>query len=259
MYTYGYLREATMAHCDLEEEELQAMNVLKRLHIFANEAMHAVCAVKPKYTYFTFKVVKEYRPIIEQIINNEIVYREASEEELPFIYHDYTDIKLADEIATREYYTNRNIFLVNEPIAIKNNFIAFTNKQSFVIEQGSKFDSEKFVNGDWTTNVAEVLRPVKYGKELVFGDNNTIIALVEGTYKVPYKAVWHLFTSAMPDQEKLDIPVDILNCLPLYMASIILQIDYAQKAQIKRSEFELALTRVTNTDNMPVNRITPSF
>ena len=51
------------------------------------------------------------------------------------------------------------------------------------------------------------------------------------------------------------MPADIVLCIPLYIASICLQIDNAQRAAIKRNEFELALSRCTSTDFMPVRRI----
>ena len=254
MFTYGYLREAVMAHCDLEEDELQAMNVLKRLHIFANEAMQAICACKPKYKYFKFKVVEKYRPILEDIVENQIVYREASDEEMAHLER----YNVADAIARKEYYESQNIYLMNEPIKVGADFISFTNKQSFVKKYENKFKPETFVN-DWTVNIQEALSPVRYNKDLTFADNNIIICHVPGEYQVPYKAVWYRFTSAMSDNTDLDMPIDILNCLPLYIASVVLQIDYAQKAQIKRSEFEMALSRINVTDNMPVNRIIPSF
>jgi hypothetical protein len=300
MYTYGYLREAVMAHCDLEEDELQAMNVLKRLHIFANEAMQAVCACKPKYKYFKIKAVEKYRPIGKKIINNKIVYfdyfdaihtnylgkvtniQEAIDKYTPIekyvgtvvfdnISNQYwivneiatnnykwEKINLADDVATKEYYTKNNIYELNTNIRMPDDFISFTNKQTFK-RTVNKFNPENFIYDNWTTNEAERLEPVNYNKDIMFSDNNSVMCLKEGEYLVPYKCVWYLFTSALPDTEEIDMPIDILNCLPLYIASVVLQIDYAQKAQIKRSEFELALSRVSVTDNMPVNRIKPSF
>ena len=45
MYTYGYIREATMAHIDVEQEA-QAMKIQERYHIFANEAMQGYMWLK---------------------------------------------------------------------------------------------------------------------------------------------------------------------------------------------------------------------
>ena len=112
MYTYGYLREAVIAHCDLEEEELQAMNVLKRLHIFANEAMQAVCACKPKYKYFKIKAVKKYRPLIREIINHVITYTE-----LPDSINELGTFATIDEASTHypanKKYVNMYVFITS--------------------------------------------------------------------------------------------------------------------------------------------------
>ncbi len=42
-FSYGYLKEAVTAHLDLEEDELEAMNINQRFHIFANEAIQSIC------------------------------------------------------------------------------------------------------------------------------------------------------------------------------------------------------------------------
>jgi hypothetical protein len=296
MYTYGYLREAVMAHCDLEEDELQAMNVLKRLHIYANEAMQAICACKPNYKYFKVNIVNKYKPIAKLIINNETVYKdyyetisnstgsidkineaaidekyenkvlfEKSSETYWILVRNngtlnWQKIILADELITNKYYKDRNVYLINEEIKMPDEFIAFTNKQTFIVKRHERFNYEDFVNGrDWTTNEAERLEPVNYNKDIMFVGQNKIMCFKVGEFMIPYKCTWLNFSDNLADTDILDIPVDILNCLPLYIASEVLQIDYAQKAQIKRSEFEMALSRIVVTNNMPVNRIKPSF
>ena len=80
-----------------------------------------------------------------------------------------------------------------------------------------------------------------------------------GEYLIPVKEFWFVFKSNMADNEEIDMPVDILLTIPLYIASICLQIDDMQRAQIKRTEFELALSRCTNTDFMDLNSIKQSW
>ena len=64
MFTYGYIREATMAHLDIDETEAEDMKLLSRFHIFANEAMQAICASKPMYQYIDVTVVEKFDPIV---------------------------------------------------------------------------------------------------------------------------------------------------------------------------------------------------
>lgn len=261
MYTYGYIREATMAHLDIDESEALAMNILKRFHIFANEAIQAISAVKPAYKYFRVNIVNNYTPVIETIdINGSISYREATEEELKHL----EDYDVADEIATAEYYTSKNIYLVSTDLSMPEDFLSFTNKQSFKKYEKPKFNPEEFVNGliselNWQTNEEIVFMPVDYNKDLSFIGNTKIRFNTTGEYLVPYKALWYIFKSGLSDYEELNMPLDVLTCIPLYIASQALQIDYTQKAQIKRSEFEMALARVNNTNNMPVNKIRTNY
>ena len=53
--------------------------------------------------------------------------------------------------------------------------------------------------------------------------------------------------------ESIDMPSDILLTIPLYIASVCLQIDNIQKAQLLRQEFEIALARCTSGDFMTLN------
>ena len=106
-YTYGYIREAVQAHIDLDEQETQAMKLQERYHIFANEAMQAICAVKPKYDYFKVKIVKDL---------------------------DTVDVE-------------NNIYLVDTEIKMPDDFIAFAEKQLWAFVVNKSFDSELFIKG----------------------------------------------------------------------------------------------------------------
>ena len=106
-YTYGYIREAVQAHIDLDEQETQAMHLQERYHIFANEAMQAICAVKPKYDYFKVKIVKD----LDEVDNE------------------------------------NNIYLINTEIRMPDDFIAFAEKQMWAFVVNKPFDYELFVKG----------------------------------------------------------------------------------------------------------------
>ena len=57
MYTWGYLKDSILSKLDLEEEEAENMNYLKRFIFYANEAMTQICSsVMPKRTYFEVEI-----------------------------------------------------------------------------------------------------------------------------------------------------------------------------------------------------------
>lgn len=267
MYTYGYLREATIAHCDITESEAQDMNLLNKLPIWANEGMQAICGTKPNYKYFEPKIVKEYEPVIE-IYNKDgsITHQFATEEQKYFFQHhdemtkDEILIKLCkDDVEIEKYNNSQNIYLVHKPIKLPEDYIAFAQKQSFKKHVRTFNELDDYIIRDWQDNMCDdYWEPTKKNDYMIVAER-TIVFNNTGEYKIPYKAVWYRFASGMSDHDEIDMPLDIFMCLSLYIASEALQVDYAQKAQIKRSEFEMALARVTVTDKMAANKIGPIF
>ena len=211
MLTYGYIREATQAHMDLDEQEIQAMNLHARYHIFANEAMMAICAVKPKYEYFKITITET---------------------------------------------------MLNTPIKMPEDFIAFANKQAWAFVVSNAYDPKVFIGGDQDLVPQEHsgTSRIRATKEMfVYAGSNTLIFGKVGEYWIPYKGTWFRFKSGIGDEDVIDMPIDILLTIPLYIASVCLQIDHTQKAAAKRAEFELALSRVTNPDFMQPKQITPTY
>jgi hypothetical protein len=76
-----------------------------------------------------------------------------------------------------------------------------------------------------------------------------------GRYLIPAKFMWYRFDSGISDGTEIDMPSDIFLTIPLYIASVCHQIDNIQKGQLMRQEFELALSRCTAGDFMPLNKL----
>lgn len=277
MYTYGYLREATMAHIDLEEQEAQDMNLLKKFPIWANEAMQAICGTKPNFKYFEPKIVKEYEPVVEVYKDDgSIEHRFANDDEKYFfnnkIWRDEEENEVPEEdrrpgptfcidaLEIEKYNNSQNVYLVNTPVLLPEDYIAFAYKQAFRKEtRYNKLEDYLTSIYDWQDNMCDDYWGPAGKNDYMISAARTLRFNKTGEYKIPYKAVWYRFTSAMSDHDEIDMPVDIFNCIPLYVASEALQIDYAQKAQIKRSEFEMALARVTIDNYLPTKQIRPIF
>jgi len=254
MLTYGYIREATQAHLDLDEQETQAMNLQARYHIFANEAMMAICAVKPKYDYFKVNIVEEYTPIIN-LGNN--AFRVATTEEIEYLVHGLARPNFADTADTTKWYEDQHIYLIGNAVRMPSDFLAFANKQAwaFVVYDNN---SENFVNGEVITSSTPT-RVVATKTMFMYTGINTVTFQQEAEFWIPYKGLWFQFRSGIGDDDPIDMPMDILATIPLYVAAQCLQMDHAQKANAKRAEFELALARVSNTDFLAGKYITPSF
>lgn len=176
-----------MAHLDLDEAEANAMNLQSRFYIFANDAMMAACAGKPKFEYLEVTIVNK-----------------------------------------------------GDIVTMPANFITFADKRAFVTRDGQE-----------TT--------ARSGIDYQYGSANSLMFLKPGSYKIPMKTIWHFFQSNTGDSEVIDMPVDIALTLPIYIAAICLEMDNYEKANLKRAEFELALSRCTSTDFMPNNSVPSSW
>jgi len=281
MYTYGYLREATIAHIDLDEEEVQAMNLANRLHIFCNDAMQIICGGKPKYTYFRAKVVRHYETLVRERIGDNWNVRVINEEEEYYLKHgewrepeDPSEPTLPvpmflDQVDTDLWYEKRGIYRLNKQIKMPQDFIAFAaTKQAWIWEIPDRMTErrdffEGFVTGTLSGPRAGGLTPVRRRtnpeKDFAYSGSNQLVFMTEGTFLVPYKAIWFRFISGIADTQEIDMPIDIFTCIPLCVAAKCLEIDHAQKAQLKMAQFERALAAVTATDMMELKEIRASF
>lgn len=81
---------------------------------------------------------------------------------------------------------------------------------------------------------------------------NEIIPFSEGIYNISYNARWIDFVKmtsiGISDDDELEIPTDVLECLPSYIASQCMKVDDDYKASVFRNEFEMLLARMDDTN-----------
>ena len=74
-YTWGYLKDVSLAKLDLSEGEANAQNLLSRFPFYANEAMTQICSsVKPKYTFAKFVIGKDQVGQLQDMPNDFISF-----------------------------------------------------------------------------------------------------------------------------------------------------------------------------------------
>lgn len=94
----------------------------------------------------------------------------------------------------------------------------------------------------------------RYYEEELFSDDFSYIGYNQvrfnhtGKFYISYNARWIVFTEHMSDEVVLNVPTDVLECLPSYIASQCYKVDDEVKAQIFRNEFEMLLSRIDDTD-----------
>lgn len=260
MFTYGYIREATMAHLDIDEEEAQAMKLLERFHIYANEAMQAICGSKPMYKYFEAKVVSKYAPLVRDgatvrlATKAEIAMRDRGEED--------PDIAFLNDVQVKKYWHEKGVYEVYEKISMEDTFIAYAFKQAWkIVEHKPTVDQilEAEAFNKPVPKSTFTRERIDVNNEFSYISQNQLKFYKPGQYLIPGKYLWYRFESGIPDDQEIDMPSDIFLTIPLYIASICMQIDTPQKANIKRNEFEMALARCTSTDFMELPQIKGSW
>ncbi len=256
MFTYGYIREATMAHLDIDETEAQAMGLLSRFHIYANEAMQAICASKPMYQYLDITVVEKFAPLI---VVDGANFLPATKEQIEWDVDEKgpAPFKFATREQTEDYYHKKNIYEMFEKVVMTDTFIAFADKQCYKLTWRKPTVEEQLEAEAFGYKITQgVIREgAVVDLDFSYLSKNTLKFYKPGRYLIPAKFMWHRFDSGVADEEELDMPSDILLTIPLYIAAICLQIDNTQKAQLMRQEFEIALSRCTATDFLTLNEI----
>lgn len=183
MYTWGYIKNATLAKLDLEESEANTMNLLNRFIYYANECIVQISStVKPKHTFFEVTV-------------------------------DDTNVDTLIKMPT--------------------DFIAFGDDVNYIICH------DDLINKN--------VRRVATDEDFEYVGTNQIVFHTVGRYLISYDALW-IFLSNQSDNDVLEIPVDIIVCIPSYIASQCMKVDNEERATIMRNEFEVMLARVNDTN-----------
>ena len=182
MYTWGYLKDVTLAKLDLTENEATVQNLLSRFPFYANEVITQVCsAIKPKYTFAKFEI-------------------------------DFDKVGIAQ--------------------TMPDDFISFGDDVCYELVNNGKFLEKHQI----------------FDVDFEYYGYNQVIFKHPGNFYISYNARWYTFTKAIDDNEKIEIPNDILDCIPSYIVSQCYKIDDEYKAQVFRNEYELMLSRIDATN-----------
>lgn len=183
MYTWGYLKDVSLAKLDLDELEASEQNLLSRFPFFANEVITQISStIKPKHTYAEFVITKE----------------------------DLFKLK-----------------------TMPSDFIAFDADVNTIVEVDA-------FNDRWFRQCSD--------EDFVYKGNNQLMFFKEGTYTISYKARWFIFDKDLDNDYVFDIPTDILECIPSYIAHQCYKVDDETKSAIFRNEYEIFLSRVDDTN-----------
>ena len=220
MYTYGYIKNAILTKLNLTEKEALEQNLIDTFIYNINECLSQIAStIKPNFVTKEIIVYADEIPIPEN---------------LKFIDGEPVEVRLEKEEGLKEYLSNKAI--VGQLFEMPEDFIAFSGVPRFQEEKcGTYLPSEEIHD------------------EVIHMDRKKVVFLKPGIYQITYDGWWPEFNDEMQDNLELDIPADVVICIPSYVASQIWKIDDERKANIFRNEFEMFFSRINNSDYRGVN------
>ena len=226
MITWGYIKQATLAKMDLSVDAAVDQGLIEKMPFYANEALTEITSsIKAKRAYADFKVAdrNEVLNCISQTYGQDAMY---------FVLDHSCELSTATEAQCNALKVYEQYVYVGDTIKMPDDFVAWSDDTNWkVVKDCSGHDT------------LEPLKDTEFAQR-----GNKLIFMKPCICKIAYFAKWFFFTPTTQDDAELDIPDDILVCLPSYIASQLFKIDDEQKSSIYRNEYEMALARINEND-----------
>lgn len=234
MRTWGYLKAAALAKLDLstDDRDNQVLTLVSRFYIYANEVITQVSSLyKPKYAYFIVGVFSDDKERWKYYAQRyTLLGYNSTPNTIP--------AKTPPAEHTTEYLEQYNKFWYFYENAKPGYEIVFP--KDFVSFGG---DANYYTKGcSGTVNLDQLPDSL-----FVYYGSKSFVPFANGEYSMSYNARWIEFEDTPDDWLELDIPDDILDCIPSYIASQCYKVDDEIKAQTYRNEYELMLARINDT------------
>lgn len=228
MYTWGYVKEATLAKMDMSANQAIDLGLVNKMPYYANEALTQITSgIKPKIKYIEFKV-KDCGKVMEYIKRELLPY-----DDLKFLVEQPCDKSTMNDVQLKALELYNSYRYIGQLVKMPDDYIAWSDEPVYKV-------SNDFMYNERVKEVSD--------KDFTTVGYKSILFKKEGIYRFPYKAKWFMFTPTTNDDVELDIPDDIVECLPSYIASQLFKIDDEQKSSIYRNEFEMMVARIDENE-----------
>ena len=226
MITWGYIKQATLAKMDLSVDAAVDQGLIEKMPFYANEALTEITsAIKAKRAYADFKVA-DRDAVLKYIVQT------YGQDAMYFVLDHSCDLSTATEAQRNALKVYEQYVYVGDTIKMPDDFVAWSDDTNWkVVKDCSGHDT------------LEPLKDTEFAQR-----GNKLIFMKPCICKIAYFAKWFFFTPTTQDDVELDVPDDILVCLPSYIVSQLFKIDDEQKSSIYRNEYEMALARINEND-----------
>lgn len=138
-------------------------------------------------------------------------------------------------------YTFENFVIDKTDVGVKqtmpDDFVSFGDDVCYMLEEIREHNGE--------TRLIKV--PI-HDDDYEYLGYNQVVFKHPGNYFISYNARWYTFDKSLSDDELIDVPDDILDSIPSYIASQCYKIDDEYKASVFRNEYEIMLSRIDNSN-----------
>lgn len=138
-------------------------------------------------------------------------------------------------------YTFENFVIDKTNVGVKqtmpDDFVSFGDDVCYMLEEVREHNGE--------TRLIKV--PI-HDDDYEYLGYNQVVFKHPGNYFISYNARWYTFDKSLSDEELIDVPDDILDSIPSYIASQCYKIDDEYKASVFRNEYEIMLSRIDNSN-----------
>lgn len=138
-------------------------------------------------------------------------------------------------------YTFENFVIDKTDVGVKqtmpDDFVSFGDDVCYMLEEVREHNGE--------TRLIKV--PI-HDDDYEYLGYNQVVFKHPGNYFISYNARWYTFDKSLSDDELIDVPDDILDSIPSYIASQCYKIDDEYKASVFRNEYEIMLSRMDNSN-----------
>lgn len=138
-------------------------------------------------------------------------------------------------------YTFENFVIDKTDVGVKqtmpDDFVSFGDDVCYMLEEVRERNGE--------TRLIKV--PI-HDDDYEYLGYNQVVFKHPGNYFISYNARWYTFDKSLSDDELIDVPDDILDSIPSYIASQCYKIDDEYKASVFRNEYEIMLSRIDNSN-----------
>ena len=145
------------------------------------------------------------------------------------------------------YLANEVITQVCSAVKPKESFAQFVIHESDIGHIMSMPDDFISFGDDVCTVVSCGTAREAHDDDFITRGYKSLIFLKEGIYHISYNERWYTFKTSEDTNNCIDVPNDILDCIPSYIAAECMKDDDLVRASEYRNEYEILLARIDDT------------